>query len=117
MLIFAVMLVAIGQAAWAQEKNIKTDPMVVPNAEMSAEAKFLINLQELANKLEAAGFKEMQILPPAILVHAKDKFDKPVLMLVNPETMVALQIQLPSESETTGSGSSDEDQFGRQNQR
>ena len=112
-LIFAAILVAIAQGAWAQEKMIKTDPMAVPNPEMSAEAKLLMNLQELANKLEQAGFKEMQIVSPAILIHAKDKFDNPVLMLVNPETMVALQIQAPSESDTTGSGSSDENQFRR----
>ena len=117
MLIFAVILAAIAQEARAQEKTIKTDPMAVPNAEMSAESELLMNLQEFAKKLEEAGFKEIQIVSPAILVQARDKFDKPVLMLVNPETTVALQIQVPSGSETAGSGSSDENRFPSEQQK
>jgi len=112
MLMFAAMLAASAQGAWAQNGLVKTDPMAVPNAEMSAEGEMLNNLQEFAKKLEEAGFKEIQIVAPTVLVQAKDRFDKPVLMLVNPETMVALQLQAP-ESETTGSGSPDEDQFNR----
>jgi len=116
-LIFAVMFAATAQGAWAQKSTIKTDPMAVPNAESSAESELLMGLQEITKKLEEAGFKEIQIVSPTLLVQAKDKFDKPVLMIVNPETMVALQIQAPSESETTGSGSPDENRFRRQDQR
>ena len=116
-LIFAVILAAIAQGAWAQEKTVKNDPMTVPNAEMSAEAELLMNLQEFTKKLEEAGFKEIQIVPQAILIQAKDKFDKPILMLFNPETNLAVQLQGPSETETTGSGLSDENQFRREDQR
>src|SRR5436190_9508754 len=116
MLIVAAMLVAITQGALAQQA-VKTDPMTVPNAERSAESELLMSLHEFTKKLEEAGFKEIQVLSPALLVQAKDKFDKPILLLVNPETMLALQLQAPSESETTGSGSSDENQFRRQDQR
>jgi len=111
------MFAATAQGAWAQKSTIKTDPMAVPNAESSAESELLMGLQEITKKLEEAGFKEIQIVSPTLLVQAKDKFDKPVLMIVNPETMVALQIQAPSESETTGSGSPDENRFRRQDQR
>jgi hypothetical protein len=117
MLIFAVVSVVIAQGAWAQEKTIKTDPMAVPNAEMSAESELIMNLQEFAKNLEEAGFKEIQIVAPAILVQAKDKFDKQILMLFNPETNLAIQLQGPSETATTGSGSSDENQFRREDQR
>jgi hypothetical protein len=113
----AVILAAITQGTWAQEKTVTTDPMAVPNAEMSAEAELLMNLQEFAKTLEEAGFKEIQIVPQAILIQAKDKFDKPILMLFNPETNLAVQLQGPSETETTGSGSSDENQFRQENQR
>jgi hypothetical protein len=116
-LIYAVVSASIVQGAWAQDKAIKTDPMAVPNAEMSAEAEALMNLQEFAKKLEDAGFREIQIVPQAILIQAKDKFDKPILMLFNPETMVAVQLQSPSGSETTGSGSSDENQFRQEEQK
>jgi hypothetical protein len=117
MWIFAAALVAIPQGAWAQEKTIKTDPMAVPNAEMSAQSELLMNLQEFAKKLEEVGFKEIQFVSPAILVQAKDKFDKQILMLFNPETNLVVQLQSPSETETTGSGSSDENQFRREDRR
>jgi hypothetical protein len=116
-LILAMLLAAIAQGAGAQENADKTDPMAVPNAEMSAEGEMLNNLQKFVKKMEEAGFKEIQIVSPTILVQAKDKFDKPILMLVNPETMVGLQLQAPAESETTGSGSPDENQFRRQDQK
>jgi hypothetical protein len=107
-LIVAVISAALAQTAWAQPSNVKTDPLAEPNAQMSAEAEVLMKLDEFAKKLEDAGFKEIQIVPQAVLVRAKDKFDKPVMMLVNTDTMVGVQLQTAPESETTGSGSPDE---------
>jgi hypothetical protein len=109
-LAIAVMLAAIAQGTSAEEHAVKTDPMAVPNAEMSAESELLMQLQELTSKLEEAGFKDIQVVSEALLVQAKDKFDKPILMLIDPRTMVAVQLQSPP-SETTGSGSSDENRF------
>jgi len=85
-LIFAVIFVATAHGAWAQKRIIKTDPMTVPNAERSAESELLMGLQEITKKLEEAGFKEIQIVSPTILVQAKDKFDKPVLMIGPPNS-------------------------------
>src|SRR3954468_18291618 len=116
-LMFAAMLAASAQGAWAQNGLVKTDPMAVPNAEMSAEGEMLNKLQEFARNLEEAGFKEIQIVAPTVLVQAKDKSDQPVLMLLNPDTMVAIQLQPPSENETTGSGSPDENQLHRRQDR
>jgi len=109
-LTIALMLAAIAQGTSAEPQAVKTDLMAVPNAEMSAESELLMQIQEFTSKLEEAGFKEVEIVSEAIVVRAKDKFDKPILLLVDPQTMVAVQLQSPP-SETTGSGSSDENRF------
>jgi hypothetical protein len=104
LLIVAVISAALAQAAWAKPNKIKADPLAEPNAQMSAEMEVLMKLQQFAKKLEDAGFKEIQILPQAVLVQAKDKFDKPVMVLINTDTMVGIQLHTAPESETTGSG-------------
>ena len=114
--IAAVLLVALAHPSEAQPGNVKTDPMNEPNAEMSAESEVIMNLQEFTSKLEEAGFKDIQ-LSQGIILQAKDKFDKPILMLVDPETMVALQLKTQSDNETTGSGSSDENRFPSEQQK
>jgi hypothetical protein len=110
LLIVAVISAALAQAAWARPDKVKTDPLAEPNAQMSAEAEVLMKLEEFAKKLEDAGFKEIQIVSQAVLFRAKDKFDKPVMMLVNTDTMVGVQLHTAPESETTGSGSPDQGQ-------
>ena len=115
-LIAAFLSVALAQPSMAQPGNVKTDPMNEPNAEMSAESEAIMNLQEFTKKLEEAGFKDIQ-LGQGIILQAKDKFDKPILMLVDPETMVGLQLKAQPESETSGSGSSDENRFPSEQQK
>ena len=101
----AAMLVALTHDTSAQPN---TDLMAVPNAERSAESEALMNLEDFAKRLEEAGFKEVEVGPTGVLIQAKDKFGKPVIMLFNFDTLVAVQLQPKPESETTGSGSSDE---------
>jgi|SRR5215203_961145 len=107
----AVLLVALVKGASAQQDNVKHDPMAEPNAEKSAESEVLMMLDEFTKKLEDAGFKEVTVAPQFVLVQAKDKFDQPVTMIVNTETMVAAQLKIQTESETTGRGSSNENRF------
>ena len=106
----AVIFAALVQGAPAQSENAKTDPMDEPNAENSAESEALMNLQDFAKHLEAAGYKDIAIVPQTDVVHAKDKFGNPIAMIVNTEMMIAVQLQTKGQSETTGSGSSDETQ-------
>jgi hypothetical protein len=106
-LIVAVISAALAQAASAQPSMVKADPLAEPNAQMNAEMEVLMKLHEFAKKLEDAGFKEIQILPQAVLVRAKNKSDKPVMMLVDTDTMVGIQLQTTPQSEATGSGSPD----------
>jgi len=107
---------ALAQPSLAQPGKVKADPMTEPNAEMSAEAEVIMQLQEFTKKLEEAGFKDVQ-LSHEFIVQAKDKFDKPILMLVDPETMVAIQLKAQPDSETTGSGSSDQNRFPSEQQK
>src|SRR5215213_4649853 len=102
--LFAVVFAALAQGASAQQGNVKTDPFVEPNAENSAESEALMKIQEFAKKLEEAGFLDIEIVPQAVVILAKDKFGKPVTMLLDTEAMVAVQLKTPPASETTGSG-------------
>jgi hypothetical protein len=106
----AVIFAALVQGAAAQSENVKTDPMDTPSAENSAESEALMNLLDFAKHLEVAGYKDIAIVPQTDVVQAKDKFGNPIAMIVNTEMMIAVQLQIQGESETTGSGSSDETQ-------
>jgi len=108
--LFALMLTAAAPLAWAAEEKVKGDAAGAPNAEMekNAQLEAALRFQEFSKKLEDAGFKDMQIVPQAILIQGKDKFDKPVVLVVDTLSMSAIQLQLPSEKETTGRGSSDD---------
>src|SRR3954471_22481686 len=109
-LIAVCLFAALAQPSLALPGQAKSDPMAEPNAEMSAESEVIMKLQEFTQKLEEAGFKDIA-LGQGLILQAKDKFDKPILMLVDPETMVAIQLNARPENETTGSGSSDENRF------
>jgi parvulin-like peptidyl-prolyl isomerase len=102
-----LLLAALAQPAWAQQQPTVADPTAVPNAERSFESERLMKLQDIQKKLEQAGFKDVEIIPEAVLVRAK-KDDKSVMMIIDAETMTAIQLTGPSPSETTGSGSSDD---------
>ena len=79
-------------------------------------SELLMTLQDIQKKLEQAGFKEVVVIPEAVLVRAK-KDDKSVMMIIDPVTMTAIQLTGPSPSETTGSGSSDDEAIGVDSQR
>ena len=114
--ITAFLFAALAQPSMAQPGKVKADPMTEPNAEMSAEAEVIMQLQEFTKKLEEAGFKDVE-LSQGFIVQARDRFDKPILMLVDPETMVAIQLKAQPESETIGSGSSEENRFPSEQQK
>jgi hypothetical protein len=57
----------------------------------------------MQKQLEAAGLTDVHISPQVHVVQAKDKDGKPVVLVVDPQTMVA--IPLIGGPSTTGSGS------------
>src|SRR5262249_1706115 len=85
--------------------NQQLNPQATPDSQTNGELEAMMKLQAFAKKLAEQGFKDVEIVPQAVLVSAKDKSDKPVLMIFDTQTMVAVQLQMP-QSETTGSGSS-----------
>jgi len=99
-IIFAMMLTVLAQPAWSQENKVKAHPSATPESELKSEAEAFPNFEEFSKKLQDAGFKDIQIIPQAVLIHAKDKSDKPVMMIVDTLSMAALQLQLPAGSET-----------------
>ena len=75
------------------------------NAEKSAEAEALMRLQDVQNRLEAAGYKDIQLETDVLVVRARDKSsNEPVVLLVDPDTLANLPIE--ADPSTTGSGSS-----------
>jgi hypothetical protein len=125
---FALMLAAAAPAALAQQAtnanpqqpapNAQVDPQAAPNAEAhrqaapdaqtSPELEAMMKLQAFAKTLDDAGFKEVQVLPQAVLVSGKDKSDKPVMLIFDTQSMTAVQVQPTHQSETTGSGSAED---------
>src|SRR4051794_7497718 len=110
LLAVAVILGAFIQSASAQLEDVKTDPTGTPNAAANADLEGPKNLQTFATRLEAAGYTDVVVMPKVVLVQAKDNLGNPVVMIVNSETMAAIQLQIRIDDETTGSGSSDETQ-------
>ncbi len=75
---------------------------------MNAQLEAALRFQEFSKKLEDAGFKDLQIVPQAILIQARDKSDNPVVLVVDTLSMSAIRLHLPPEKETTGRGSPDD---------
>jgi hypothetical protein len=95
------------QGAIGQSEQTQTEPTQQPNAEVQSDSQLLTNIREFATKLGEAGYQEVEPVLQGILIKAKDKSGKRVMMLFDPANRIAMQVGI-SESETTGSGSSDE---------
>src|SRR4051812_37829570 len=91
----ALMTAAFTYSAEAQSDQPKYDPLAEPNAEQSAESEILSNIQEFAKKLEDAGYQDVQPVFQGILIKAKDKSRKTVMMLFDPASLVAMQVASP----------------------
>ena len=94
----------LAQTGWRISCWNADDLTIAPDAQANAEFEAMMKLKAFAQKLDEAGFKEIQILPQAVLVSARDKFDEPVMLIFDTQTMTAVQVQPPHQSETTGSG-------------
>jgi|ERR1041385_6861042 hypothetical protein len=90
--------------AGAQEANAPA----APDAGQAAEAKKQLTVQLIQKQLEATGLADVHVSPQVHMVQARDKDGKKIVLIVEPETMVAIPLMLPAEPSTTGSGSEDE---------
>jgi hypothetical protein len=89
LLIPALLVFALSQTALAQSTN-------QPDQDLQALP------AKLQKTLEDAGLKDIQIVPHSFLVRAKDHDGNPVMMVVNPDSIMAVT-EIPS---TTGSDTS-----------
>src|SRR5579884_129856 len=92
---------AFAPGAWAAGDVSLSPPAVAgdeidPDAQAAQAAQVLA---ELHKRLEQAGFKDVQIVPQALVLSAKDDKGNPTLLLVDTETMMALQLQPPQGGE------------------
>lgn len=108
-IVAAMLLATLAQSAPAAQRKVAADPLVNPStAETNPGSTILMGLQELESTLRASGFKDVQVMPEAILVQAKTRFDKPVVLIVDTKTMTAVQLRITPDDDTTGSGSADD---------
>jgi hypothetical protein len=63
--------------------------------------------RQVEKRLEALGYKDLQLEQDVLVVRAKDETDQAVVLLVDPDTLLNLKIyDSDEEPSTTGSGSS-----------
>ena len=63
--------------------------------------------QQIRDRLSAEGFKDVHVKATAFLVSAKDKNDKPIVMLIGPNSMTVLHGPESDEGATQGPGDQD----------
>jgi hypothetical protein len=84
-----------GASAEARSAPVSLGPTDTAESQISADAEAMQALEVLNKRLEQAGYKDVQIVPQAIVVRAKDGKGNPALLLVDTETLMALQLQPP----------------------
>jgi len=63
--------------------------------------------QRVQKRLEALGYKDLQLAQDVLVVRAKDESDQAIVLLVDPDTLLNVKIDTADEEpSTTGSGSS-----------
>ena len=58
--------------------------------------------QQVKNNLAQAGFSDIKIMPQSFLVRAKDKSGNPVMMVINPDSVMAVTEFNGKTGNTTG---------------
>jgi hypothetical protein len=99
-LVLALLLSASAFAAQAQELQV-ADSVSPVTAEPALE-------QRVQKRLEALGYKDLQLTQDVLVVRAKDESDQAIVLLVDRDTLLNLKIDdANGEPSTTGSGSSE----------
>jgi hypothetical protein len=62
--------------------------------------------QQVKNNLEQAGFSDIKIMPQSFLVRAKDKSGNPVMMVINPDSVLAVTEHKGQTNNTMGNNAS-----------
>jgi hypothetical protein len=99
--IVASLLVSVSAfTAQAQELQVGNSVAAVPG-EPALEPR-------VQKRLEALGYRDLQLTQNVLVVRAKDQSDQATVLLVDPDTLLNLKVHDPNEEPTTtGSGSSE----------
>ena len=106
MILSLALSVAFASAAFAQPISAQaaslTPPAfaeadIIPDAQAAQATRIL---QQLHKQLELAGYRDVQIIPQAVVVSAKDHKGNPALLLVDTESLTALQLEPPGTGPT-----------------
>src|SRR4051812_12670595 len=73
------------------------DPTTTLNQAQSSPGDAQTIQQQVQNKLQQAGFTDVQIMPSSFLVRAKDKDGNPVMMVISPDSVTTVtEINAPT---------------------
>jgi hypothetical protein len=73
------------------------DPTTTLNQSQSSPGDAQTIQQQVQNKLQQAGFTDVQIMPSSFLVRAKDKDGNPVMMVISPDSVTTVtEINAPT---------------------
>ncbi len=94
-------LLVSAAALSAQARELQAEDSVSP---MKAEPALEHRVQK---RLEALGYKDLQVEQDVLVVRAKDESDQAIVLLVDPDTLLNVKVDTGgSEPSTTGSGAS-----------
>jgi hypothetical protein len=104
-LILALAVPAFGQSPKAQSQNQQNQNQQTQSQQTQGQAQNRQSAQQrVQSDLQAAGFTDIRIMPESFLVRAKDKSGNPVMMVINPDSVAAVEFNRNTGSNTTGSG-------------
>ena len=69
--------------------------------------------QHVKDELQQAGFSNVQVMPESFLVRAKDKEGRPVMMVINPDSITAIT-EVQGSKSNAGSNSSGNSNMSKQ---
>jgi len=105
-LIAGASLMVLSSAALAQNANTSSNTAqkdTTTPKEMSSQNQSAQHLRaDLRNMLEKSGYKDIQVMPSAFVIHAKDSDGNPVVMSVSPDSFTEVTDLNKTTSSTAG---------------
>ena len=112
-LIPALAPMVLGAALAAATARAQSPPSAAPDSP-GIKADDARNLpQEIRDRLQAEGFKDVEVIPNSFIVSAKDKDGNPVMMLIGPDGTTVVKRSKP-ENPSTAEHKDDNDQIIRE---
>lgn len=111
---WALLVAGLSQAAFAQTSTSPQQSQPSTSAEDTQASQNLP--QSLRQRLTSAGFTDVNIVPSSLVITARDRGGRPVLMRITPNSMFFLTEMAAVSSPTTGTGRAESNNSMQQNQ-